>query len=80
MVDRRGRGGSGDAPTYSIDREAEDIARVIDAIVDPVRLWGSRTWHMGLDSGDRRSQEVGHRRIRRRPVLGRLMNEYERAA
>jgi pimeloyl-ACP methyl ester carboxylesterase len=31
-VDRRGRGGSGDAPDYDLIREAEDIAAVIDAV------------------------------------------------
>ncbi|HEY8800084.1 MAG TPA: alpha/beta fold hydrolase, partial [Candidatus Limnocylindrales bacterium] len=31
-VDRRGRGDSGDAPTYSIEREYEDLAAVVDAI------------------------------------------------
>ena len=32
-MDRRGRGASGDAPAYSIDREAEDVAAVVAAIV-----------------------------------------------
>ena len=31
-VDRRGRGSSGDAPDYSIEREFEDLAAVVDAI------------------------------------------------
>jgi pimeloyl-ACP methyl ester carboxylesterase len=31
-IDRRGRGDSGDAPTYSIEREYEDLAAVVDAI------------------------------------------------
>lgn len=31
-VDRRGRGGSGDAPVYSIEREFEDLAAVADAL------------------------------------------------
>lgn len=43
-VDRRGRGASGDATAYSIEREFEDIAAVIDAVDDrtggPVALWG----------------------------------------
>jgi pimeloyl-ACP methyl ester carboxylesterase len=43
-MDRRGRGGSGDAPGYSIDREFEDVAAVVDAVADrtsgPVALWG----------------------------------------
>jgi pimeloyl-ACP methyl ester carboxylesterase len=31
-MDRRGRGGSGDAPTYDLQREAEDVAAVIDEV------------------------------------------------
>jgi len=30
-VDRRGRGESGDTEPYSIDREVEDVAAVVDA-------------------------------------------------
>lgn len=33
-VDRRGRGDSGDAPTYDIAREFEDVAAVVDAVAD----------------------------------------------
>jgi pimeloyl-ACP methyl ester carboxylesterase len=40
VVDRRGRGDSGDAPGYAIEREAEDVAAVIDAIGEPVHLLG----------------------------------------
>jgi pimeloyl-ACP methyl ester carboxylesterase len=29
-MDRRGRGGSGDGPTYAVDREFEDVAAVVD--------------------------------------------------
>jgi pimeloyl-ACP methyl ester carboxylesterase len=39
-IDRRGRGGSGDAPDYFIEREFEDIAAVVDAIDEPVILLG----------------------------------------
>jgi pimeloyl-ACP methyl ester carboxylesterase len=43
-MDRRGRGGSGDAETYEIQREFEDIAAVVDAIAhatgEPVNLLG----------------------------------------
>lgn len=31
-MDRRGRGGSGDAPEYDLAREAEDVAAVVEAI------------------------------------------------
>ena len=39
-VDRRGRGRSGDAPTYSIEREYEDVAAVVDWAGDGVFLLG----------------------------------------
>jgi pimeloyl-ACP methyl ester carboxylesterase len=39
--DRRGRGDSGDTPPYTIDREIEDIAAVIEAAGDSAGLWGS---------------------------------------
>jgi pimeloyl-ACP methyl ester carboxylesterase len=39
-MDRRGRGGSGDADTYELDREAEDVAAVVDAIGGPVDVVG----------------------------------------
>jgi pimeloyl-ACP methyl ester carboxylesterase len=39
-MDRRGRGGSGDAPEYDIMREAEDVAAVVDAIGEPAFLLG----------------------------------------
>jgi pimeloyl-ACP methyl ester carboxylesterase len=31
-IDRRGRGGSGDAPEYAIEREAEDVLAVLEAV------------------------------------------------
>ncbi len=39
-VDRRGRGQSGDAKSYSIDREYEDVAAVVDSIPGPVNILG----------------------------------------
>src|SRR5215203_4902907 len=39
-IDRRGRGGSGDAEGYAIEREFEDVAAVVDAIGEPVNLLG----------------------------------------
>jgi pimeloyl-ACP methyl ester carboxylesterase len=39
-MDRRGRGGSGDAPGYDLQREAEDVAAVADAIGEPVAVLG----------------------------------------
>jgi pimeloyl-ACP methyl ester carboxylesterase len=39
-VDRRGRGMSGDHASYALEREFEDVAAVIDAIGEPVFLFG----------------------------------------
>src|SRR5262245_15334434 len=39
-VDRRGRGASGDAPIYAIEREFEDVAALVDAVGGPVYLLG----------------------------------------
>jgi pimeloyl-ACP methyl ester carboxylesterase len=44
VMDRRGRGASGDGPTYDIAREFEDVAAVVDAIAEasgsPVDVYG----------------------------------------
>ena len=39
-MDRRGRGGSEDASTYDLRREAEDVAAVVDSIGDLVDIVG----------------------------------------
>jgi pimeloyl-ACP methyl ester carboxylesterase len=39
LVDRRGRGGSGDGPIYGIEREFEDVAAVVDCLEAPVRVF-----------------------------------------
>jgi pimeloyl-ACP methyl ester carboxylesterase len=39
-MDRRGRGGSGDAPEYDMMREAEDVAAVVEAIGEPTFVLG----------------------------------------
>jgi pimeloyl-ACP methyl ester carboxylesterase len=39
-MDRRGRGGSGDAPAYAIEREFEDVAAVIEAAGESVCVLG----------------------------------------
>ncbi|HSJ63497.1 MAG TPA: alpha/beta fold hydrolase [Gemmatimonadaceae bacterium] len=40
VMDRRGRGRSGDVTPYRIEREAEDVVAVIDAIGEPTALLG----------------------------------------
>lgn len=37
-MDRRGRGESGDAAEYALEREAQDVAAVVDSIDEPVTL------------------------------------------
>ncbi len=37
-MDRRGRGSSGDAPDDDLQREAEDIAVIVDSIGEPVNF------------------------------------------
>jgi pimeloyl-ACP methyl ester carboxylesterase len=39
-VDRRGRGGSGDAEGYEIEREVEDVAAAVDSLGEPAFLLG----------------------------------------
>lgn len=39
-IDRRGRGASGDADAYALEREFEDVTAVVDAIGGPVDLLG----------------------------------------
>ena len=38
--DRRGRGGSGDTPPYSVEREIEDLGAVIEAVGGSAHVWG----------------------------------------
>jgi pimeloyl-ACP methyl ester carboxylesterase len=40
LMDRRGRGDSGDADAYALEREFEDVATVVDSIDVPVSLVG----------------------------------------
>jgi pimeloyl-ACP methyl ester carboxylesterase len=39
-LDRRGRGSSGDADGYAIEREFEDVAAMVDSIGEPVNVLG----------------------------------------
>jgi len=40
LVDRRGRGASGDAAEYALERELEDVVAVVEAAGEPARLLG----------------------------------------
>ena len=39
-MNRRGRGESGDADTYTVEQEFEDVAALVDSIPEPVHLLG----------------------------------------
>ncbi len=39
-MDRRGRGASGDAPEYALEREVEDVVAAVEALPGPVFLYG----------------------------------------
>src|SRR5918911_520983 len=39
-MDRRGRGASGDAPEYALEREFEDVTAAVNALPGPVHLYG----------------------------------------
>lgn len=39
-IDRRGRGESGDATEYALEREVEDVVAVVESIDEPVNLLG----------------------------------------
>jgi pimeloyl-ACP methyl ester carboxylesterase len=63
-MDRRGRGASGDAPAYSIEREFEDVATVIEAVAAragrPVGLWGHSYGADCAMGAAARTDQVGH--------------------
>lgn len=58
-IDRRGCGASADTATYSLEREFEDVAAVVHAVVErtsqPVAVWG----HSYLKGPFLASQAVG---------------------
>ncbi len=39
-VDRRGRGESGDAADYAIEREVEDVAAIVESLDEPANIFG----------------------------------------
>jgi pimeloyl-ACP methyl ester carboxylesterase len=63
-MDRRGRGASGDAPDYSIEREFDDVAAVVDAVAAragrPVALWGHSYGADCAMGGAARTDQVSH--------------------
>ncbi len=63
-MDRRGFGASEDGGTYSIEREFEDVAAVIDGVAaragEPVALWGHSYGASCAMGGAALSDKVGH--------------------
>ncbi len=72
-MDRRGFGASGDSPSYSIEREFEDVAAVVDAAADraggPVGLWG-HSWGAGCAMGGAALTGNVHHLVLYEPALG----------
>ncbi len=62
-MDRRGFGATGDTPEYSIERDFEDVAAVVDAVAartgGPVALWGHSYGANCAMGGAARSDNVG---------------------
>ena len=68
-LDRRGRGASGDALEYRLEREYEDVAAVVDAVAasgQPVDVYGHS--HGGIVAFGRRSPDS--ERPQARPLRG----------
>jgi pimeloyl-ACP methyl ester carboxylesterase len=63
-MDRRGFGASGDAAEYSIERDFDDVASVVDAVAErtggPVALWGHSYGANAAMGGAARSANVSH--------------------
>lgn len=63
-LDRRGFGASGDTPEYTIDRDFEDVAAVIDAVAaragGPVAVWGHSYGANCAMGGAALTRNVGH--------------------
>jgi pimeloyl-ACP methyl ester carboxylesterase len=72
-MDRRGRGASGDAADYSIEREFEDVAAVANAAAartgSPVSLWG-HSYGANCVMGGAALTDNAHRLVLYEPGLG----------
>jgi pimeloyl-ACP methyl ester carboxylesterase len=59
-MDRRGRGGSGDADEYAIEREFEDVAALVDSIGGQVNLLGHSFGAFCSLEAARLTPNIGH--------------------
>jgi pimeloyl-ACP methyl ester carboxylesterase len=73
-VDRRGRGESGDAAEYAMEREYEDVVAVVDAIDEPVILLGHSSGALFSMEAALRTQNL-HKLILYEPVF--RIGDYE---
>jgi pimeloyl-ACP methyl ester carboxylesterase len=63
LMDRRGRGVSGDNAAYALEREWDDVAAVLDAIGEPVNLFAHSFGGMCALEGALRARRESLRRI-----------------
>ena len=77
LMDRRGRGVSGDREAYSLDREFEDVAAVVDAIAEPVNLFAHSFGAMCALEGALRARNL-RRLCCYEPSTNRLMSDRTR--
>jgi alpha-beta hydrolase superfamily lysophospholipase len=63
-MDRRGFGASGDTGPYSIERDFDDVAAIVEAVADrsgaPVALWGHSYGANCAMGGAARTRDVHH--------------------
>jgi pimeloyl-ACP methyl ester carboxylesterase len=77
LMDRRGRGVSSDQDAYSLDREFEDVAAVIDAVAEPVNLFAHSFGAMCALEGALRARNL-RRLCCYEPSTNRLMSDRTR--
>lgn len=72
-MDRRGFGASGDGPDYTIEREFDDVAAVVDAVAarqgEPASLWG-HSYGAGCAMGGASGSPNVHHLVLYEPSLG----------
>jgi pimeloyl-ACP methyl ester carboxylesterase len=69
-MDRRGRGGSGDAPSYTVEREFEDVAAVVDSLGRGVHLVGQSYGALCALEAARLTQRIASLVLYEPPLLG----------
>lgn len=68
--DRRGRGESGDNPSYAVDREIEDIESLIDEVGGPAFIFGSSSGAvLALDAANRLNGKIKKQVLYEPPLI-----------